>query len=152
MHMFNKGFTLLEVLVVITILLVIATFSMFAIQNYAHQQQLQAAEQTLTTAFREARQKTVAAESDTNFGLLFSTSTVVRYEGQDSTVAPESYETIDMTNVTLSAVFSDGSNEISFARLTGRPSATGTIMLQSMQTTAERLFYVTDTGLLLPHD
>ena len=144
------GFTILELLVVIAILLIVSLFSFVAIREYALYQQMQSAEQTLTALFRETRQKTIAAETETNFGLHFASSTVIRFEGASTTTAPEENVVIEIPHVVITTMFSDGSNAVRFARLSGRPSATGTIAISGIQTDRVRQLYITDTGLLLP--
>jgi len=148
MHALRSGFTIIELLVVMAIMAIVVAFSVTAIQSYAQQQQLRAAEAELVSLFRETKQRTVAAESDTQFGLRLATSSITRFVGDTYDPAAANNLQVLFSGVALTSSFANGVDEIQFARLTGVPSATGTIMIEQIRTGEVISLYLTSTGEL----
>ncbi len=147
-HTKEAGFSFVELFIVMGIVAIVATIGAGAIRDYADAQQLQAAEQTLVNLFRDTRQKTLSAETDTQFGLFIATSSVTRYMGEDYTTASGTYEQFDLPGVALQATTSAVGDEVRFTRLTGDPSATGTIMIRHLRSDTARTLRISDVGLL----
>ena len=145
----RAGFTLIEIVVVLGLLAIIILFSVGEIRDYAATQQLQVAEQELVSFVRETRQRTLAAETSSQFGLRFATSSVTRFEGAAYTDDPSSHTTHTFPGATLTSPLISSDTDLVFSRLTGIPSATGTISVQHVHTGAVRELRLTDAGLLV---
>ena len=145
----RAGFTLIEIVVVIGILALIALFSVGEIRDYAATQQLQVAEQELVSLVRETRQRTLAAETHSQFGLRFASSSVTRFEGAAYADEPDSHTEQTFPGVTFVSPLIDSDTDVVYSRLTGTPSATGTISIIHGQTGLVRELRLTDAGLLV---
>lgn len=146
MHRTAFGFTLIEVLLVVAIGALLATLSMQGIRAYGDMQELRSAEQDLILLFRDTRQKTVAAESSVPYGLQVATSSVTRFIGATFDPATTTNEQFEYAGIQLNAALADGTNEVTFARLTGAPSATGTIDVEHTRSGAVRTLRIAPTG------
>lgn len=130
------GFTLVEIIVVIAILGVIATISVAAFVNMNKSSMLRAARDEVYGALSFARERTLASENDMVYGVHLSTSSVTRFEGNTYTAGSASnvvYSFGAMVSAT-STLITQNPNII-FRRLTGVPSATGTIFIYNGEST-----------------
>ena len=69
-----KGFTLLEILIVVSIALLLVVVSIAAIRNFSFQMDLDTATQEIVATLRSARIKTVASEDASRYGVYFDIS------------------------------------------------------------------------------
>lgn len=145
-----RGFTLIELLLVLTILGVIAALSVSGfIANSVAQQFAGAVTETALT-IQEARQRTLSAETETQFGVEISAGAITVFEG-DSLVAATAIRSVvdgSAQGVVYEPALALGTTTIVFARLTGEPSATGTIVVRSIRTGATSTIRITDGGLV----
>ena len=144
----KQGFTLVELLLVVSIFLLIVTFSVIGFKNFAGFQQYNQALNNVEFILNETRLNARSADSDSSHGVKFSASTITQFVG-------DTYSAVDPTNVvtsyqlvTFSTDFSGGVDEIIFKKLTGLPSATGTIEVSGVTFTAVTEVEVTDTGIV----
>ncbi len=142
----KRGFTLLELVLVIALAAAVATWSLSGIIRYAAHQEIDRAVTEIITLTNETRQRTIAAETDTQFGLRFATSTVTRFEGVDFDEEAPSNVVLPLANVELQIDFSDDSNQIVFSRLRGVSSATGTVTVTHSRSDREVLLEVLPSG------
>ena len=120
----NQGFTLIELLVVLTLVAVVIGFSLTAIASYVAHQEIERSVTTVTTTLTETRQRTLAAETDTQFAVSFATSSISWF------VYPYGSGTVRdhvLPGVSVSYNFSHNENQIIFSRLRGEVNATGTV-------------------------
>lgn len=145
----QKGFTFIEVITVIAVIAIIATISAAAFQNIYRTSSLRAAESEVYRALTDARTRTLASEDDTVYGVHLSTSAVTRFVGG-------TYSAGSVTNKTYTfegGVYATGTLAISganiiFTRLTGEPSATGTLYMVSADETASSSVVMYGSGLI----
>ena len=122
----KKGFTLLELLIVIGMTVVVFAFSMPFGLRYYRGQIIDEATNNIIDTLRNARQYSVLQKNDSPFGVNFTNSTgnFVLFQGSDySTRAPLLDEVYPLT----SGISLSGLSQVVFAKQTGTPSATGTI-------------------------
>lgn len=126
---FEKGFTLIEVMVVIALLLILSTLSVAGFRTFAVKSGQATVSQTVLGALKEAHAKTLASLDDTTYGVHFTSSSVTIF--QDGTyIAGDTDNDVrklpartSITDISLSG----GSTEVVFARLTGKASSVGTV-------------------------
>ncbi len=145
----QAGFSLLEILLVIAILAIIAMFVFTSMISYARFEQLRASTTELETLINETRQRTLSAESTGRYGLYFATSSVVFFEGDGYTGNNPTNATTTFVGLTLSTNFpGTTTKQIIFTRLTGTPSATGTITLTQSVTNSTTSLTIVPSGLV----
>lgn len=124
-----RGFTLIEVLVVMAIILIISTMVYLGFKDYADQQVFTGYVNEVALAMKEQRQKAIAGSNDVVHGVYVGTTSVVMFAGG-------TYMPGDVGNVALpykdgiiaTSSLSGGVWELVFSRLTGEPTATGTLV------------------------
>lgn len=144
-----RGFTFVELLVAVAILALFTTVSIKTFGTMYRTSALRTTSLEIVNALRDARAKTLSAENDAVYGVRVGTSSVTRFVGSSYTPGHASntvyyYEGGASATGTL---VQSGVN-IVFTRLTGEPSATGTIYVQSMNNESTATITVSGTGLI----
>lgn len=145
----TKGFTLIEILVVIAILLIIATFAVSAFRAMLQASGKRIAVVEITDALREARNNALSSKNDAVYGVRVASTSVTRFIGSTFTSGHASntvyfFEAGAMATGTL---VNDGVS-IVFARLTGAPSATGTVLVVDSDRSGTTTVTIGATGLI----
>lgn len=125
---FNKGFTLLELLLSISIIIIIAGISTPIYQSFQNRNDLDITMVTITQSLRRAKTLSQAVDGDTNWGVKIQTGNIILFKGLSYESRNINFDEIfDMpTSITPSGV-----SEIVFTKFTGLPQITGTITLIS---------------------
>lgn len=145
----QSGFSFTEVLVVIAILLILVTISVITFQNLGTTSTHRVVTQEVLSLLTEARTQSIASENDTVYGVHLATSSVTLFAGG-------TYNQSDPDNILLSfsggvhatSSLSGGSTEVVFQRLTGFPSATGTIQIIRGDNSATNTITIHNSGLI----
>jgi len=137
---FRKGFTLLEVMIVVAIIMIIAFLSIPAFSRLRSAALLDQAHADSLSALSEARSLTLSSKGGTNYGVHFETTKVVRFTGTTyattsaSNVAYQFDPRVRIRQISLSAAGPD----LYFKRLTGEASKTGTVVLEVVADSSRR--------------
>ncbi|MEI7578691.1 MAG: type II secretion system protein [bacterium] len=119
-----KAFTLVEILLTISLFVIMLSFTLPAYVNYQNRVDLDAAVTLTAQAIRTAVTLSDASYGDTNWGVHLTTSGVTLFKGT-------TYATRDTTEDQLYSfprtTTIGGINDITFSRLYGLPSQTGSI-------------------------
>ena len=145
---FKSGYTVIELLVIVALNILVAGFIFTGFVNYSNEQRFNTTVSEIKSHFKETRQKTTAAETNSQFGIYFATSSLIVFEGP-------SYSNTKLENViyrypdfSISPQLSASTSAVVFARLTGKPSATGTIMISNSRSGSVRNLVITNSGLI----
>ena len=146
----TAGFTLLELLVVFAIILIMATISIQGFANYARTQQYTRFVEEVGHEIDLARQATLASKDDVTYGVYVGTSTIEFFAGATPVVGSVNNTIIDLSGSTKTATssFSDSNWYITFSRLSGEASATGTILLGDTDLGRSASYTVRSSGLI----
>ncbi len=145
----QRGFTLVEILVAVAILVIITTFSVTAFRNIYLRSAERIAGAEIADALREARTNSIGSKGNAIYGVHISTSTVTRFVGS-TYVAGNASNTVysfDGGALATGTLVTSGTS-ITFSRLTGTPSATGTIYVVDMDGTSTTTITIESTGLI----
>ncbi len=143
----KDGFTLLELIIVVAILSFISLFVFSAFTDYKDTQVAEATVVEINSLIKETRQKTISAETSSQFGLHFATSSLVVFEGATYSAGNSSNRTYNFYNTNIDAELSGG-DDIIFSRLTGEASATGTIAIGHTRLNSTTTLVMQSTGLI----
>ena len=146
----TRGFTLLEILIAVSILVLIAGMSMVGIQNLSRQQMYTSVVDQVRQELYAAREKTLASYDDTFYGVYVGTSTIEFFRGATPTVGSSSNVIVSYGEWSIAATssFSNGLPYVTFARITGFASATGTIAVVDTHSHATTTFTIFGSGLI----
>lgn len=143
----HAGFTVIELLVVMAILAIIATFTGTAFLEYGSRQQFRTVVVEVSSLLKETRQRTVAAETSSYFGVEVGSSSLTVYEGAYIVGAAEN-QVYSFPGVQFQPSLTNATTTIVFTRLTGMPNATGTIVLLHERTNATTTITLSESGLV----
>lgn len=143
------GFTFVEILIVLAIIALIATISAVAFKNMYDASALRAAGNEVYEALIDSRTKTLASNGATVYGVHVSSTTVERFTG-DTYVSGDAENEVYVFEggVTAAGTLVTSGTNVIFARLTGEPSATGTIAVRKQDGTGTTTITVHGSGLI----
>jgi prepilin-type N-terminal cleavage/methylation domain-containing protein len=143
---FKKGFTLIEILLVVGIAIIIFFLSAPFGLNFYRTQILNETQSDVVSALQTARHNSILQKNDSPFGVHFETDSYTIFQG--STYASRDTTQDQVFNLTGDIEISgpDADNEILFSKLTGGTTDTGTTTITYGELSKEIL--VTDIGLI----
>ncbi len=118
------GYTLIEVLLVLTILALSTAMILPFLGHFQQQQTLSSVEQDLMQALRRAQHRAIILERSSAWGVAIQTHSFTTYAGSSYGTRNTAFDKTE----TVSAPFSvSGLSDVSFAQVTGLPGTTGTV-------------------------
>ena len=143
-----KGFTIVELIVVLAIISIIAGFTFFGFKNYSTYQQYDQALGTVKATLVDARVRARSSETGNGQGVKVLPTSIIVFTGSSYSAGASTNVTTAISGAVLTPTFSNGTNEIVFNNLTGLPTATGTILIQGTQFSASTTIEITATGVI----
>ncbi len=124
-----RGFTLLEVLLSITIVAILAGLAIPVYLSFQTRNDLDITTVTLAQSFRRAQVLSQAMDGDTTWGVYIQSGSTTLFQGASYAGRDAGFdEVFDMpTNIVISGV-----QEVVFTKFTGEPQITGTTTLTSI--------------------
>lgn len=121
----NKGFTITEIALVISITAVLAVFGMSSFRNAKHNSALKDGTATVIHALERARSRAQSGFGDTKHGVIINEKEVINFEG-------DLYSGIGITNYIPAVISTDqAGTEIVFSRISGTPNIGAIIKLSN---------------------
>lgn len=134
-----KGFTLIEVLVVLGIFVILAAVAMPVYGNWQGAVQMDTSLEEIRSALRRAQAKSLSGENDAAHGVYFSVDpeghgSFIIYQGDAYAARSEEYDAAAVWPDSLALSLDIGADEINFSQSEGLPSAVGSISLVGSDT------------------
>lgn len=124
----KTGFSLIEMLLVLVILVLLAAVSLPLALNFYQNQQLEVKENEVVQALRKAQFRAMAGKEDSSFGVYFFSNKFILFKGASFLSRDSRFdEEFEMPK----AISRSGLSEIVFSKLEGIPSLTGNIILSA---------------------
>lgn len=129
----QRGFTIIELLVVISIMAILFAFLIPSVQTFQKESDLTTATEHVVSLIQIARTKTLSSFQDSSYGIYFDVgdSSVVLFQG--SSYAERNQDEDELYSVPSSVQMQDvdfgGGSEVVFQRVTGTTSDAGTALL-----------------------
>jgi prepilin-type N-terminal cleavage/methylation domain-containing protein len=145
----NKGFTLTEILVVIAVIVLIAAISVFSLRSLYISTTIRSGAEEVFGSLSDARSSSLSSQNDSVHSVHFSTTTVTRFEGDtyvDGAAENKVYNFEGRVAATSSII--DDGGVVTFAKITGIPSATGTIVVYDRDETGSTSVQIHRSGLI----
>lgn len=127
----HKGFTLVEILVVVSLLSILALVSVGGYRRVQSSNEMQTSLSTVASAVRSAQLNAQAMLGDSNWGVRAATGSIVVFKGNSYATR----DTAEDSTLQLSAQLAvSGTAEFVFTKLTGT-TASGTLTLSGLGST-----------------
>lgn len=133
----HRGFTLTELLVVIGILIVLAGIAVPAFRFFQRESDLNNSAEEIINTLRFARNKTLASEKDSQWGVYFSTSTdphrFILFKGESFSSREADFDEIHQLPKSVEIYqinLSGGETELIFSRMTGETGQYGSVSIR----------------------
>jgi prepilin-type N-terminal cleavage/methylation domain-containing protein len=122
---FKKGFTLVEIMLVIGLIAAITSISFPAYRNYLIKNSLEMATMNSANFIRKAQILSMIGENDSRWGVYLTNEEIILYQGDSYTTRDPEYDEI-FTNP--ESIQISGDTEINFEILTGNLDSNKTII------------------------
>lgn len=145
-----SGFTLLEMIIVVLIMSILFEISITTFFSITKQQSLDKDVESAYSFLLKARNQTINGEGGTSYGVRFASTSVTLFQGTAYSVASTTavYEFANKSYMD-SIALSGGAYDVYFRKLTGSPSATGTIIFKiSTDSTLQKRMSIYGSGLV----
>lgn len=128
MRLRHHGFTLIEVLIALLIVGLVVTVLIASFRSFTARRTLDGAAANVISALEVARAQTLDSLSDSAYGVHIETDRVVIFAGATYMPGDPGNRLILLSpQVSVGSSLTGGTTDVSFARLSGKASATGTI-------------------------
>lgn len=132
----SKGFTLMEILIVLGILMLIFLVAFPKFAEIRNNQVLKSGVEDIITSINKAKSQTLASLNSLEYGVHFSQNSVTIFPGDTYIAGSSANEVIDIflpANISSISLVG-GVSTLHFSRLTGMPSTSGTITISNSTT------------------
>ena len=146
----DKGFTFLELLIVLAVLSTITVIGADSMRAFAETSSLNSATDSVLAAVEQAHSRTLASKQSSQYGVHFQNDQVILFQGATYTAGSAS-NTVTMLpprSQIATVSLTGGGNEVIFNRLTGATAQPGSIILSSRQNASvQKTIIILTTGL-----
>lgn len=148
----NRGYTLIEIVVVMAITVVILSVVINSFFNLAKNQALNNDYLSVTSLIDQAKSLSINSKSASQYGMYFSSSTVVLFKGPNyisTSPANQSYILNSRVNISVINLSGSSTDQVVFDRLTGYASASGTVAISLKDGSVNpKVIQIYKTGLI----
>ncbi len=155
----KKGFTLIELTIVVVIIAIISGVSLLSLSKYRNKSNLDSATRQISALLREAQSRSGAQESGVAWGVHFENATTSpfyalfsgTYNATSASTILEKYTLPNLISYTTSSISQGSYIEVSFAQVSGLPassSSIGLVLLVRGATIASSTISVSQSGLI----
>ncbi len=126
----QRGFTLLEVLVVMSIMIALTSISISTYISMRDKQSVQKDADSIVSVLQKAQSMSSNRKNDSAYGVKFASSTVTVFSGStyDTGNVISTY-TLEKNVKINTIILSSNGTEVDFMKITGNPLANGTVTL-----------------------
>lgn len=147
--MFKKGFTLVEMLIVITILAIVCTILVTSLQSFSRHQALERDTESLISLLEQARKDTTDSQNAAQYGVHFTTTSATYFVGPTYSAGASTNQVMTLNKMnTMAATLTGGGADVLFNRIIGDTSQNGTVVITSSATGKTKTVTIYKTGLV----
>jgi Tfp pilus assembly protein FimT len=127
----NRGFTLIELFIIITIMVIVVSVSIPIYGNIQQSAQVNEVSSGLIQAINLAKNRALSGLNDANHGVYIDAinSSYILYQGINYSARTASYDRVSEYAEILSVTTNLSGSEINFTKVTGEPNSTGIIFI-----------------------
>ena len=147
---FIKGFTLVELMVVLSILALLTGIIFSTLVDTKNSQSLEKDTDTVVEILLQARSQTLSSHNASQYGVHFSSPNVTLFAGTSysSSDPNNSNFKLSSSDTILTISLAGGGNDVIFNRLSGETIQNGSIILSSVATSRTKTVTIYKTGLV----
>ena len=145
----KKGFTLVELLVATAIMVLMISIGVVTFVSSKNASSLNSYTDGIISSLEQARGNALSGKGGSSYGIKFTTNTLTHTLFTGSTYSSSATTNVVTqigTGYTPTTNLTGSSNTIVFSRLTGVPSATGTITLLQQATSKSKIITIGTQG------
>ena len=145
-----SGFTLVEIIVIITILAILTFISINVLKNFRDHEALTKSASLIVETLRQAKNLTLNSKDSYEYGVHFNTNDMVLFRGSTYPIGSSTNITYDFNSsvVVSNTTLNGGGSDIIFKKLSGETNNNGTITLTSELSKTSQVITVYKTGLV----
>ena len=146
----NPGFTMIELLVAVTILVLATSLVLPGFNFFQKQSSLDGAGQEIISALRLAQNQTLASEGASSFGVYFANDKFTVFKGASFyPSSPDNNVHILNPSLRISDINLGGGNFIVFDRLTGSTANYGSVKIEQVSDSAKnKTIFIDSSGVV----
>ncbi len=147
----TRGFTLLEVAIIVAIVTILVTILLTSFSSLNARQSLDSSAELVRSVLERAQSLTLASEADAQYGVHFDANQVVLFKGATYSVDDpnNATSTLNARVIISNTTLSGGGSDVLFNRLTGNTSQYGTTTLSLINSsTTQRKVIINQTGTI----
>jgi prepilin-type N-terminal cleavage/methylation domain-containing protein len=144
-----SGLTLVEILVVISILGILTAISLTSFVTLRKSEGLKKDTETVIEILRQARAQTLSSKDGQTYGVHLATSTATLFSGSSysSTTPTNLVFNFNNTDTIQTVSLVGGGSDVVFKRLTGETNQSGTILFSSPSVSMTKTIVIYKTGV-----
>ncbi len=133
----NIGFTLIEILVLITIVIVLFSISILVLSSFRAETELNEVVERVVILLEDARTRTVSSQDDSRYGVYFddqsTPNALIFFKGSSYSLRDPSFDEdyFFPSDIRLETISLAEGNEVVFQKITGETSSWGYVALAS---------------------
>jgi prepilin-type N-terminal cleavage/methylation domain-containing protein len=146
----KKGFTIIELLIVITILAIISAVVLTSLSSINTSQAIDKDAQAIVAYLDQAKSNTLASKDASQYGVRFASTTITLFKGSTYNSSEPENRTYLLNPATIIKTVSltGGGLDVVFSRLTGETAQNGTILVSSTRASTTRTVTIYKTGAI----
>lgn len=125
-----RGFTLIEMLLSVSIIGLLAGFSLPVYQSFQNRNELDITAQGLASALRRAQTYARGMNGDSDWGVSIQTGSIILFKGSVFASRDTAYD--EPVTISPNTIVSGGVSQVLFTKFSGAPTTTGTVTLTSI--------------------
>ena len=146
MKIYNKiikkeGFTTLELIIAVAILFILGAISIIGMSNISNKSYLSSDVETIKSALSKARMMSINGVGGIEHGIYLASTSVAIFDG--TSLAGAATDSVYNLNhgVISSVSFSNATTSLYFSKITGSPSASGSLVLSGENSSTTIIIY-----------
>lgn len=149
----NKGISLIEIIIVISIIAILVAIVIPNFSQFKKQQSLQTTKEDIISLLNEARNSTISSKNSTTYGIHFQSDKAILFAGTTFAESPNNKE-IDFGSYveipTSGGInLNGGGSDVVFNRITGDTLNNGTIVIQLVNdATRQKVISINSIGVV----
>ncbi len=137
----REGFTILELIITIAILFILGSISIIGMSNISNKSYLNSDVETVKSALLKARTMSINGVDGIEHGIYLASTSVTIFKGVNF-VGTSIDSVYNLNHGVISSVsFSNATTSLYFNKITGSPSASGTLVLSGENSSTTIMIY-----------